>query len=161
MSYFHSLPVELLAHIFMLATHGDEETSFSPYSVSHPVFDTTSVRTPVIVSCVNRFWRHVALNTPALWTSLCLTPEMILEDDDGENYLDRTFLDLFLVRSQIYPLDVLIDARDPSWNFNGTEPKYALLFMHNTNTMITYFLFLAYLSKQDPMFIRRFFLLTI
>jgi len=86
---------------------------------------------------------------------------MILEDDDGENYLDRTFLDLFLVRSQIYPLDVLIDARDPSWNFNGTEPKYALLFMHNTNTMITYFLFLAYLSKQDPMFIRRFFLLTI
>jgi len=160
MSYSHSLPVELLAHIFMLATHGDEETSFSPYSVSRPVFDTTSVRIPVIVSCVNRFWRHVALNTPALWTSLCLTPEMILEDDDGENYLDRTFLDLFLVRSRMYPLDVLIDARDPSWNFNGTEPKCAL-FMYNTNAMITYLLFLAYLLKQDPMFIRRFFLLTI
>jgi len=144
----------------MLATHGDEETSFSPYSVSRPVFDTTSVRTPVIVSCVNRFWRHVALNTPALWTSLCLTPEMILEDDDGENYLDKTFLDLFLVRSQMYPLDVLIEARDPSWDYNGTEPECAL-FMHNTNAMITYFLFLAYLSKQDQMFFRRFFLLTI
>jgi len=160
MSYFHNLPVELLAHIFMLATHGDGETSFSRYSVSRPVFDTTSVRTPVIVSCVNRFWRHVALNTPALWTSLCLTPEMILENDDGENYLDLTFLDLFLVRSQMYPLDILIDARDPSWNFNGTEPECAL-FMHNTNAMITYFLFLDYLSKQDPMFIPRFFLLII
>jgi len=85
---------------------------------------------------------------------------MILENDDGENYLDLTFLDLFLVRSQMYPLDILIDARDPSWNFNGTEPECAL-FMHNTNAMITYFLFLDYLSKQDPMFIPRFFLLII
>jgi len=114
MSYFLSFPVEILACIFMLAIHGDEETSFSPYSVSRPVFNTTSVRTPVIISCVNHFWRHVALNTPALWTSLCLTPEMILEDDDGENYLDRIFLDLFLIRSQMYLLDILIEARDPS-----------------------------------------------
>ena len=152
MSYFHSLPVELLAHIFMLATHGDEETSFSPYSVSRPVFDTTSVRTPVIVSCVNRFWRHVALNTPALWTSLCLTPEMILEDDDGENYLDRTSLDLFLIWSQMYLLYILIEAQDLSWDFNETEPE-CVLFMHNTDVMITYFLFLAYLLKQDQMFI--------
>jgi len=53
MSYFLSFPVEILAHIFMLVTHGDEETSFSPYLVSHPVFNTTSVRTPVIISCVN------------------------------------------------------------------------------------------------------------
>jgi len=160
MSYFLSFPVEILAHIFMLATHGDEETSFSPYSVSRPVFDTTSVRTPVIISYVNYFWRHIALNTPALWTSLCLTPEMILEDDNGENYLDRTFLDLFLIWSQMYLLDILIEARDPSWDFNGTEPE-CMLFMHNTDVMITYFLFLAYLSRQDQMFIHHFFLLTI
>jgi len=56
---------------------------------------------------------------------------MILEDDDEQSYLDKTFLDLFLVRSQIYPLDVLIDARDPAWNFNGIEPE-CVLFMHNT-----------------------------
>jgi len=85
---------------------------------------------------------------------------MILEDGDGENYLDRTFLDLFLIQSQMYPLDVLIKAWNPSWDFNGTEPE-CVLFMHNTDIMITYFLFLAYFSKQDQIFICHFFLLTI
>jgi len=160
MSYFEIFPVEILTHIFMLVTHGDEKTSFSPYSVSCPVFDTTLVRTPVIISYVNCFWRHVTLNTPALWTSLCLTPEMILEDNDGENYLDRTFLDFFLVQSQMYPLDVLIKAQDPSWDYNRMEPE-CMLFMHNTDAMITYFLFLAYLLKQDQMFFCQFFFLTI
>jgi len=156
MSYFEIFPVEILTHIFMLVTHGDEKTSFSPYSVSCPVFDTTLVRTPVIISYVNCFWRHVTLNTPALWTSLCLTPEMILEDNNGENYLDRTFLDFFLVQSQMYPLDVLIKAQDPSWDYNRMEPE-CMLFMHNTDAMITYFLFLAYLLKQDQMFFCQFF----
>jgi len=85
---------------------------------------------------------------------------MILEDDDGENYLDRTFLDLFLIQSQMYLLDILIEARDPSWDFNETEPE-CTLFIYNIDVMITYFLFLAYLSKQDQMFIHYFFLLTI
>jgi len=71
---------------------------------------------------------------------------MILKDNDGENYFDRTFLDLFLIWSQMYLLDILIEARDPSWDFNETEPE-CVLFMHNTDVMITYFLFLAYLSK--------------
>jgi len=85
---------------------------------------------------------------------------MILKDDDGKNYLDRTFLNLFLIRFQMYPLDILIEARDPSWDFNETEPE-CMLFMHNTDVMITYFLFLAHLSKQDQMFIYYFFFLTI
>jgi len=85
---------------------------------------------------------------------------MILKDNDGENYFDRTFLDLFLIRSQMYLLDILIEARDPSWDFNETEPE-CVLFMYNTDVMITYFLFLAYLSKQDQMFIHYFFLFTI
>jgi len=63
---------------------------------------------------------------------------MILENDDGQNYLDRTFLDLFLVRSQMYPLDVLIDARDPAWDLNGTEPECVL--MHNKSVVDHLFL---------------------
>ncbi|KAF5354227.1 hypothetical protein D9756_007006 [Leucocoprinus leucothites] len=122
MSCSNSLPVELLAHIFSLATHGEEDNSFSRYSLSRPTFDTTTVKVPVAVSCVSRYWRHVALNTPALWTSLCITLEMIMEDEHGRSYLDNSFLNLYLARSQMYPLDILIDARDPAWSFGSAEP---------------------------------------
>lgn len=123
MSMVNSLPVELLAHIFALATHGEEDNSFSRYSPYRPAFDTASVKVPVAVSCVSRYWRYVALNTPALWTSLCITLEMIVEDGFGQSYLDTSFLGLYISRSQMYPLDILIDARDPDWDFGAPEPR--------------------------------------
>jgi hypothetical protein len=113
------LPPELLAYTFALATHGEENNSFSRYSLSRPTFDTTTVKVPLTLSCVSRYWRHVAINTPSLWTSLCITLEMIVED----SYLDGSFLNLCLSRSQMYPLDVLIDARDPAWSFGSAEPE--------------------------------------
>ncbi|KXN91579.1 hypothetical protein AN958_00372 [Leucoagaricus sp. SymC.cos] len=97
------LPVELLAHIFALATHGEEDNTFTRYSLNRPTFDTTSVRVPVVVS-------------------LCITLEMIMEDWNGQSYLDNSFLNLYLSRSQVYPVDILIDARDPSWSFGDAEP---------------------------------------
>ncbi|KAF9449161.1 hypothetical protein P691DRAFT_668039 [Macrolepiota fuliginosa MF-IS2] len=121
-STIHCLPVELLTHIFALATHGEEDSSFSQYSRYRPAFDTASVKVPVAVSCVSRHWRHVALSAPALWTSLCITQEMIMDDCYGQSYLDTSFLNIFLARSQMYPLDILIDARDPSWSFTTCEP---------------------------------------
>ncbi len=123
-SMINSLPVELLAHIFALATHGEEDNSFSRYSLYRPTFDTASVKVPVAVSCVSRYWRHIALNTPALWTSLCVTQQMILEDGYGHSYLDISFLDLYLTRSQMYPVDILIDGRDPCWDPSMPEPEY-------------------------------------
>lgn len=123
----HTLPVELLAHIFALATHGEEDNSFGRYSLYRPSFNAASVKMPIAVSCVSRYWRHVALNTPALWTSLCVTQEMIVEGGYGQSYLDASFLNLYLSRSQMYPLDILIDARDPAWNFAISEPEYVFV----------------------------------
>jgi hypothetical protein len=122
-SMIDCLPVELLAHIFALATHGEEDHSFSRYSPYRPAFDTGSVKVPVAVSCVSRHWRNVAVHTAALWTSLCVTAEMIREDGCGRSYLDTSFIELYLRRSRMYPLDILIDARDPDWDISVAEPR--------------------------------------
>ncbi len=53
--FIHRLPIELLAHIFVL---GAEEDPHLPLSVSQ----------------VCRSWRHVALSTPSLWRRVVLSP---------------------------------------------------------------------------------------
>ena len=114
-----NLPVELLSYIFSLAT---QETDGSL------PFTTESINNPLIISSVNRHWRHIALNTPSLWTSLCVTAEMVHAQEDHEFSLlttgifDTGHLTTFIERSRNYPLDILIDARDQDWDFS--EPEY-------------------------------------
>lgn len=104
LSPIHSLPVELLSNIF---AHTDM---------------------PLVISTVNKQWRRIALNTPALWTTLCVTAEMIQaqEDHDLSLYTTGVFntghLTTYIHRSRKYPLDILIDARDPDWDFS--EPEF-------------------------------------
>lgn len=120
----NSLPVELLSLIFTIGTHGTDVAEDG----NRPC-NTQSVRTPVVISQVNRRWRQIALNTPALWTSLCATLEMV-ETWEEYNSLGQPFrstslntehLTSYLALSRNYPLDILIDARDPDWDFFEPE----------------------------------------
>ncbi|TFK61576.1 hypothetical protein BDN72DRAFT_778085, partial [Pluteus cervinus] len=114
----HSLPVELLSYIFLLSTHASSQQKTPP-------FTTESIRTPIIISSVDKHWRRVALTTPALWTNICVTVEMIGSGGgasaESESHLDTRHLTSFLKLSKSYPLNILIDARDQDWDFNDDD----------------------------------------
>ncbi|KAJ7100831.1 hypothetical protein B0H15DRAFT_462639 [Mycena belliarum] len=129
------LPVELLAHIFVLGTHGDADAWDD---ADCPPFTADSVKTPLIYGSVCHHWRAVALRTPALYTSICITP--LLLDASGE-ILDTTPICMYLDRSRACPLDVLIDARDPDWDAvafaddGSYTPPFSA--MHMQNALLT------------------------
>lgn len=133
-SPIHRLPVELLSYIFSLRTHdtlGDDDNDDR-----NPPFTTESIKTPLILSSVNHHWRNIAYNTPSLWTSICVTVELIdgLKDEPAgaaqyPTVLNNRHLISYLSLSRNYPLDILIDARDQDWDFS--EPEYVSLILHN------------------------------
>ncbi|KAJ8082389.1 hypothetical protein PM082_008244 [Marasmius tenuissimus] len=119
------LPVELLSYILVLGTHSSP--SISDDSQESTSFNVDSVKIPLVFTAVNRHWRTIALNTPALWTSLCVTVgslEGVSDADDYRSVLNTSHVTSYLSLSRKYPLDILIDARDMEWDF--CEPEYAL-----------------------------------
>ncbi|KAG7095033.1 hypothetical protein E1B28_005824 [Marasmius oreades] len=120
------LPVELLSYIFVLGTHSPPSHPASLETPQEaPLFDVDSVKTPLVFTAVNRHWRTVALNTPALWTSLCITVGSLESTADTEAssslVLNTSHVTSYLSLSRNYPLDILIDARDMDWDF--CEPE--------------------------------------
>lgn len=119
------LPVELLSYIFLLGTEDLSKQDGSDRSLP---FNTESIKTPLLISSVNKHWRNIALNTPALWTTLCVTADMVhaQEDHDISLYTTDVFntahLTTYIQRSRRHPLDILIDARDQDWDFS--EPEF-------------------------------------
>ena len=116
-----NLPIELLSYIFSLSvnlsTHPcleEEEEEHTP-----PTITTKSVQVPLVLSIVCRLWREVALNTPRLWSSLCITVELVNLCNERQ-LLDTSHITSYLALSRKYPLNILIDARDENWNF---EPE--------------------------------------
>ncbi|KAL0581267.1 hypothetical protein V5O48_000750 [Marasmius crinis-equi] len=126
------LPVELLSYIFVLGTHSTpsicEEASQESTS-----FNVDSIKTPLVFAAVNRHWRAVALNTPALWTSLCVTVGSLESASDTDNprapVLNTSHVTSYLALSRKHPLDILIDARDMDWDFY--EPEIPNLHDHS------------------------------
>ncbi|KAJ7028845.1 hypothetical protein C8F04DRAFT_1398714 [Mycena alexandri] len=112
-----SLPVELLAYIFVLGTHDPIHLSHSEQQDDCQPFDSESVKAPLVYASVSRYWRSVALNTPALYTSLCITPELLREVGSTE-VLETTGLLSYLALSRNYLVDIVIDARDQEWDFD-------------------------------------------
>ncbi len=120
-----TLPVELLTYIFSLASHGIPVATEGKES---PLFDSESVKMPTRLSAVNRHWRMVARNTSALWTSLCATIASIHKTCHNGQRLSlfhTSHLSSHLSLSRNQTLDIIIDARDPDWDFS--EPRYVLI----------------------------------
>ncbi|KAJ6598153.1 hypothetical protein DFH09DRAFT_1071199 [Mycena vulgaris] len=136
-----SLPVELLAYVFVLGTHGAPAPAPADDS-GCPPFDADSVKAPLIYGSVCRHWRAVALSTPALYTSLCITPELLRPAPNGSadaEVLDTRGIAAYLARSRACPLDILIDARDPDWDFDDPAtytPWFTPAHMHTALSLL-------------------------
>ena len=134
----NNLPVELLSYIFSLSTYPATGCFLGPVTEEHrspPTITTESVQVPLVLSSVSRLWRQVALGTPHLWSSLCITVELVQDFycDDGftkssisSRQLNTSHITSYLALSRKYPLNILIDARDENWNF---EPECVIPFL--------------------------------
>ena len=123
----NTLPVELLSYIFVLSAHtpdpraSEEDTQREPEEGSDdisPCLSSSVSTTPDVLASVNRHWRGVALNTPQLWTRICVTIGDIIYCREGPMF---SVVSRYLSRSGKSPLDVFVDARDPEWDFSETE----------------------------------------
>lgn len=118
----HSLPTELLSYIFELVTHALSQAERDTLGVGQRriPFHPNSIRAPISLSAVSRRWRCVALSTPALWTSLFVSLDNVIECFPGQRrtILDAESLAYFLIRSRNCTLDIFIDGRDPEWEFS-------------------------------------------
>ena len=108
----HFLADELLSQIFTLATHA----SCDRYD---------AILYPIIISHVTSRWRQIALSTSSLWTSIILT------HPSPWSQLWRTAE--YLTRSRKRPLDLFLDFRDPSWNWQ--EDLHTFRWKHMENVM--------------------------
>ncbi|KAJ7256233.1 hypothetical protein B0H12DRAFT_519992 [Mycena haematopus] len=112
----NSLPVELLSYIFQLGTHLSEHSDREDDRDECQPFNSDSVKAPLVYASVSWHWRRVVLSTPALFTSLCITPEL-LRQIGNEEVLDTTGISSYLALSRNCLVDILIDARDQEWDF--------------------------------------------
>lgn len=112
------LPVELLSYIFALGVEtGDGEVPWTN--------ENSTLVFPATISLVSKHWRAVSLSTPQLWTRICVTVGHIAlpsgEQDSAQLSLNINPIHRNLLRSRNAPLDIIIDARDPEWNFLDYE----------------------------------------
>ncbi|KAH9923810.1 uncharacterized protein B0H18DRAFT_1013490 [Fomitopsis serialis] len=129
MTPIDDLPAELLSYIFLLGAYRPPEEDPSGEISGGQVNDlspcmTYSYAFPCLVSAVSRHWRGVALTTGQLWNKIPVTDEEWddLNDLEGSSFkLAR----LFLARSGTAPLDIMVDARDPEWNFSEYDVSTA------------------------------------
>jgi len=99
----HRLPNELLSYIFLIATCYFEDRY-------------EAILTSVIISHVCSHWREVALSTGGMWSNFVLT------FPTSRSQLSRTVT--WLSRSQPYPIDIHLDFRDPSWDWEENSHAF-------------------------------------
>lgn len=122
-----ALPVELLGYIFDLSVHSASFSDEDEHLGNDYPFDPANMMTTLCLSSVSRYWRNVTMNTPSLWTDVCISTELP-EDDDEESLQMRNAMKpnarritTYLTRSGNSPIDILISARDTKWDFCETE----------------------------------------
>lgn len=145
-SSIERLPVELLSQIFILATHSSIGVAYkeehlaedagsdhvpssssyltgastsgdkgqTPIRITYPPLDVNSysVTCPVSLSSVSHNWRRISLSEAKLWTTIVTTA-----DDALTGTPDLRGMHMFVARARHAPLDILIDLRDPEWDF--------------------------------------------
>ena len=129
-----TLPVELLSEIFSICTFSTWDAHAQPgrSEYSPPTITSESVLVPHVLSSVNRRWRAIALSQPSLWSNICVTPELLDWETNGGrdmppvSQLNTSHITTYISRSKHYALNILIDGRDPDWDFS--EPERVLLF---------------------------------
>jgi hypothetical protein len=112
----HRLANELLSHIFTLVVHDSGDR-----------YD--AILYPIILSHVVRRWRHIAMSTSILWTSIILT------HPSPWSQLSRTVA--YLSRSHRRPLDIFLDFRDPSWNWQEDQHSFGWKHMENVIRLLS------------------------
>lgn len=133
-SLISRLPTELLSEIFSLCAlsadggSDSEPTSSDTSNVDSENSNDCITLNPFGLMCsirlatVCRRWRATILNQASLWADVCVTQEMLVtvrNREDGTEILelDTALLETCLTRSRGYPLNIVIDARDPEWNW--------------------------------------------
>jgi len=112
----HSLANELLSQIFTLVTHDSGDR-----------YD--AILYPIILSHVARRWRHIALSTSTLWSFVILT------HPSPWSQLSRTIA--YLSRSRRRSLDLFLDFRDPSWNWQEDQHSFGWKHMENVIRLLS------------------------
>ncbi|KAF7298833.1 F-box domain-containing protein [Mycena indigotica] len=105
----HSLPVELIARIFVLGAA--DQYSDSPFLLrpDEDYCSTASADFQLISSQVCQHWRQIAIRTSSLWTSLHFREPVHITR--AEAFLSRA--------SPNYPLDILVDTVSPEEHIPG------------------------------------------
>ena len=106
-SFARPMPVEVVANIFDFAAHSSHDPISQSISVSH----------------VCRQWRQISLSTPSLWTFIHLSLPL------SRSQLTRTCA--WIIRSRNRPLDIYMDFRDPSWNWDEASHVFGSMAMES------------------------------
>ena len=106
------LPNELLSYIFLLIVSDPAENHLCTLTISHV--------------CLK--WREVALSNGALWARIVLTFPISKRKLSCAN--------TWLSRSNISPLDILLDVRDPEWGWKEDDHKFRLEHMQSIMQML-------------------------
>ncbi|KAG6816573.1 hypothetical protein H0H87_004934 [Tephrocybe sp. NHM501043] len=94
------LPNELLSEIFLFTKQYAKDRA-------------DAISMPIVVSQVSTRWRNVAISTGGLWNIIIIT------FPTSRQQLSRAIT--WLKRSRSSPLDIFLDFRDPSWDWDVAE----------------------------------------
>ncbi|PCH37129.1 hypothetical protein WOLCODRAFT_140719 [Wolfiporia cocos MD-104 SS10] len=124
-THIDRLPVEIISYIFTIGHYvdsDDRKRGRSPPTAAHRRIspcESYAHNFPWIISHVSKRWRELAFSTAELWSKILVTdydapPWPELDDDHSYFYTVR----LMVARSQGFPLDIYIEARDPAWDMS-------------------------------------------